>query len=231
MIPVFVGYDSAESIAYHTFCQSVLSRSSEPVCFTPLNLANLSKIYQETHRGIAGYPPSNAFIFSRFLVPHLCGFQGFAIFADGDMICLDDIAELWALRPLDRAVAVVKHDYKTKAAVKYLGSPNKDYPRKNWSSVIIWNCGHYMNRVLTPEYVQQSTGSHLHRFEWLPDEQIASLPPQWNWLAEEYPHRDDVKLIHYTLGTPCFDEYRNCDYSDAWRAEERDVLRVVQMEK
>ncbi len=231
MIRLFVGFDQNEAIAYHTFCQSVLSKASEPVSFTPLHLPNLSPFYEETHTGQEGYPPSNAFIFSRFLVPYLCGFQGFAIFADGDMVCEADIAELWAHRPLDKAVAVVKHDYKTKAATKYLGSPNKDYPRKNWSSVIIWNCGHYMNRVLTPEYVRNSTGEHLHRFAWLPDEQIADLPPEWNWLAEEYQHKPDVKLIHYTLGTPCFNEYQHCDYSDRWHVAKHDALHVTQWEK
>jgi len=228
VIRVFVGYDKAESIAYHTFCQSVLSRSSEPVSFTPLNLANLAGCYRESHQGIEGYPPTNQFIFSRFLVPYLCGFEGYAIFADGDMVCADDIAKLWAMRS-DAAVSVVQHDYKTKAATKYLGQANKDYPRKNWSSVILWNCGHPANRVLTPQYVQQSTGSHLHRFGWIPDEQIAPLPFAWNWLADEYHHRDDVSLIHYTLGTPCFNEYRDCDYSDMWHAEKRDVLHVKQL--
>lgn len=228
MIRLFVGFDQAEAIAYHTFCQSVLSRASEPVSFTPLHLPNLAPFYAEEHKGIEGYPPTNAFIFSRFLVPYLCGFNGFAIFADGDMVCREDISKLWALRPLDKAVAVVQHDYKTKHPVKYLGQANKDYPRKNWSSVMIWNCGHYANRVLTPEYVQKASGAHLHRFEWLQDHQIEPLPHRWNWLAEEYPHRDDVSLVHYTVGTPCFNEYADSDYSDIWHAEREQALHVTQ---
>ena len=174
-----------------------------------------------------GYPQSNQFIFSRFLVPWLCGFKGHAIFADGDMVCREDIAKLWAMRRHDVAVQVVKHDYKTKAGTKYLGQPNKDYPRKNWSSVVIFNCAHFHNRALTPEYVEKSSGAHLHRFEWLDDSMIGELPKEWNWLAEEYEHNDEAKLIHYTLGTPCFKDYADCDHSAEWHQERHDMLRVA----
>jgi lipopolysaccharide biosynthesis glycosyltransferase len=43
-------------------------------------------------------------------------YSGWAIFADGDMVCQADISELWALRDDSKAVQVVKHDYQTKAS-------------------------------------------------------------------------------------------------------------------
>jgi len=133
------------------------------------------------------------------------------------MVCEADIAELWALRDPTKAVQVVKHDYKTKANKKYLGNKNEDYPRKNWSSVILWNCAHPKNKILTPDFIQGQPGSFLHRFSWLSDDLIGELPPEWNWLAIEYPENIDAKLIHYTLGTPCFKDYANESMSDKWQ--------------
>ena len=148
IIRIVVGYDKRESVAYHVFTQSVLEKSSAPISFIPLSL-NTLKIYKETHAD-----GSNEFIYSRFLTPFLMNFSGWAIFADGDMVCNSDIAELWALRDENKAVQVVKHNYKTKKTVKYLGNKNEDYPRKNWSSLILWNCGHPDNKILTPEFIQ-----------------------------------------------------------------------------
>ena len=216
-IPVFVGFDPREAIAYHVCCQSIIERASVPVAFHPLHLGLLRQ-YKETHGD-----GSNAFIYSRFLIPWMMGFSGHAIFVDGDMIVKADIAELWAERDLYSAVKVVKHDYKTKHPIKYLGARNDDYPRKNWSSVMLWFCGSARNRVLTPSYVEKATGSHLHRFEWLDDDRIGELPPEWNHLVLEYPDAE-AKLNHYTVGTPCFPEYANADRSDEWWAEYRKAI-------
>ena len=179
-IPIFVGYDPREAIAYHTCVNSIIRHASKPVAIVPLAL-NLFEDYTETHTD-----GSNQFIYSRFLVPHLMGYIGHAIFIDGDMIVRGDIVELWNMRGLDKDVQVVKHNYQTRMPVKYLGAKNEDYPRKNWSSVILWNCASFPNRKLTPDFIQQSTGSELHRFSWLDDERIGELPPEWNWLPDEY---------------------------------------------
>lgn len=203
-IPIFVGYDPRESVAYHVFCQSVLEKSSLPVSFIPLALNTLSG-YSETHSD-----GSNQFIYSRFLVPHLMGYKGFALFFDGDMVCNADIAELWKLRDPLKAIQVVKHDYKTKHPIKYLGAKNEDYPRKNWSSVILWNCGNFLHRKLTPDYISKASGSLLHRFSWVPDDRIGELPLEWNWLTLEYPDKPS-KLEHHTIGSPCFKEYAHTD--------------------
>ncbi len=184
-----------------------------PVAVVPLALNNF-RDYTETHTD-----GSNQFIYSRFLVPYLMGYSGHAIFIDGDMILRGDIAELWALRQSDKDVQVVKHDYKTCMPVKYLGARNEDYPRKNWSSVILWNCSSFPNRRLTPEFVQHSTGSELHRFSWIDDDRIGTLPPEWNWLPDEYGPNADAKLLHYTLGTPCFQEFADTPQGNEWHRE------------
>ena len=217
-INIIVGFDQRESVAYHTFTQSILEKSSLPVCFTPLAM-NTLKGYNETHTD-----KSNDFIYSRFLTPYLNNFQGWAIFADGDMVCQTDIKELWDLRDESKALLVVKHNYQTKAYQKYLGNINENYPRKNWSSLILWNCSHPKHKILTPHFIANQSGSYLHRFSWLKDYDIGDLPKEWNWLAIEYPKNNKAKLIHYTLGTPCFKDYRTTDMADIWHKTQ---LRAV----
>jgi lipopolysaccharide biosynthesis glycosyltransferase len=213
MLKCYVGYDPREAVAYHTFCNSIITRATKPVSFSPLALNTLSG-YDEKHTD-----GSNAFIYSRFLVPHLQNYEGWALFADGDMICNADMAELFSYADDTKAVMVVKHDYKTKYPRKYLGNKNEDYPRKNWSSVILWNCGHPKNKILTPDYISTSTGSHLHRFSWLDDGEIGTIKHCWNWLVSEYAYNPSAKLLHYTVGTPCFQEYADCDHADQWYSE------------
>lgn len=212
-IPIFLGYDPNESIAYHVCANSIIRHATQPVSIIPLAL-NTLKDYTETHTD-----GSNQFIYSRFLVPHLMNYNSWAIFMDGDMIVQDDITKLWNLKEDDKDVMVVKHDYKTRASEKYLGAKNEDYPRKNWSSVILWNCSSYPNRKLTPEFVQKSTGAQLHRFTWLDDKRIGELPLEWNWLDLEYDVNPNAKLIHYTLGTPSFREYATGGMADLWHKE------------
>lgn len=202
MIRLFTGYDRREVIGWQVFCDSLIAHASEPVSITPLQ--------GEQKDG------TNAFTYSRFLVPKLCEYQGWAIFADGcDMLMRSDIAELWDLRDDRYAVQVVKHDYKTRHPRKYIGtemeSDNEDYPRKNWSSLILWNCAR--NAHLDPE----GPASYLHRFQWLEDAEIGELPIEWNWLADEYGSNDDAKLIHWTAGIPGFPHYSSAPHSDEWR--------------
>ena len=213
MIPIFIGYDPREAIAFHTCANSIIRHASQPVSIIPLAL-NLFKDYTETHTD-----GSNQFIYSRFLVPYLMHWQGHAIFIDGDMIVRDDITKLWDLRNSSCDVQVVKHDYKTKMKEKYLGAKNEDYPRKNWSSVILWNCNSFPNRRLTPEFIQRATGAELHRFTWISDDRIGELPKEWNWLPDEYGPNEDAKLLHYTLGTPCFHEFADTPQAGEWHRE------------
>ena len=210
MINLFVGFDPREAVAYHVFCNSIIKNTSVSVQITPLVLTQLQE-FNETHDD-----RSNDFVYSRFLTPYLSDFKGWTIFADGDMICQGDLKELIDMADPSKAVMVVKHDYQTKATQKYLGNINENYPRKNWSSVILWNCEHPKHKILTPDFVSKQTGKFLHRFSWLDDQDIGELPLEWNWLASEYRVNREAKLIHFTLGTPCFKDYKNSDMADIW---------------
>lgn len=184
-----------------------------PVAIKPLTLSSLN--WFPNHPG-----GTNAFITSRYLIPCLEDFRGWALFIDSDIVLRADIAELWELRDDRYAVQVVKHDYRTSAARKYVGSPiendNLDYERKNWSSVMLMNCGHPAMRQMVPSRVSQMTSSDLHRFRWLPDALIGELPTRWNHLVGEYPRNDDAALVHHTLGVPGFSHYVDAEHSRDW---------------
>ena len=212
-IPVFVGYDPREAIAYHVCTNSIIRNASAPVAIIPVAL-NLFTDYKETHGD-----NSNHFVYTRFLVPYLMDFRGRAIFIDGDMVVRGDVIELYESLQTAHDVAVVKHDYKTRMPVKYMGAPNEDYPRKNWSSVIVWDCQSYPNRRLTPDFVQKQPGSFLHRFAWIDDDRIQALPTEWNWLPDELGENTQAKLLHYTLGTPCFREFADTTQAAEWHKE------------
>lgn len=223
MIRLFIGYDERESVVYHALTQSILDRCKEPVSITPLHLPMLE--------GFDGQQDgSNAFIYSRFLVPHLMDYRGWAIYADSDMLFRDDPARLWALRDPAKAVMVAQHAYETRHPVKQRGSglesKNENYPRKNWSSLMLINCGHPMNKLLTPEFVSNAGGKYLHRFQWLKDEHIGALPLEYNWLVNEYAYNSEAMVVHFTVGAPCLPAYRDCDYSDEFN---RSVGRMIYM--
>lgn len=210
---IFIGYDPKESVAFHVLCHSILSQSSQPISITPINLKNLKKEYLREH----DQRQSNEFSFSRFLVPYLCDYEGFAIFMDCDMLVRCDINEIMKKINDNFAVSVVKHDYESKVSVKYLGNKQYSYPRKNWSSFVVWNCAHPANKVVTPDYVSKANAAELHRFLWLEDNQIDGLPREWNWLVGEYEASDaNIKVLHWTLGGPYFDDYTNTEFSDEW---------------
>ena len=218
MSDVYIGYDPREAVAYHVCTNSIIRHATKPVRISPLALKNLDA-YVESDSRKTTYQPTNQFIFSRFLIPYLNNYKGWALFIDGDMIVLDDIHKLFDLVDETKAVMVVKHDYKTKYPIKYLGQKNEDYERKNWSSVMLFNCAHPDCAVLTPENVAKASGRNLHRFEWTTDENIGDLPMEWNWLDMEYGYNDNAKLIHYTVGTPCFIDYSMSNYSSLWHRE------------
>ena len=216
MIPLYYGFDARESIGAHVFQHSVLTRSSVPVSFIPLHLENMRKFYEEHHTD-----GTNTFIYSRFLIPYLQNYQGWAIFMDGaDMLCMDDIANLWNERDMYKAVQVVKHDYTTKQNRKYIGTGmeanNENYQRKNWSSVMLINCSHYAWRQVTPEMVQRTSGAILHRFVWMKDDEIGEIPKEWNHLVIEQDANQKAKLAHFTLGIPGFKHYEHCEFAEEW---------------
>lgn len=219
-VTVFVGYDAGEAAAYTACCQSLIAQSSLPLAIHPVALNLFDGFYKESHRD-----GSTAFTYTRFLIPYLCQFRNeHAIWLDGDMVVRGDIAELWNMRRWNVGVQVVKHDYRTKYPRKFRGAANADYPRKNWSSVVLWNCGFGGNRDLTPDYIAEKDGAFLHRFGWLKDEQIGDLPAAWNHLTMEYPANPEAKLYHYTIGTPCFPEYAEQEGAVEWRQHLRAAI-------
>jgi len=211
MINIFIGYDSKEKIAHHVLTESILRYSTKPVAITPIYLPNIKDDFVRERNNLS----STEFSFSRFIIPHLMNYQGWALFMDGDMLMMADIAELWRLRDDKYAVQVCKHDYIPKDETKFLGQVQTKYAKKNWSSFMLLNCKKCP--TLTPDYVNKASGLELHQFKWLENEElIGSLPLEWNWLVGEYPYKKDVKNVHYTDGGPYFKEYNTCDYSSEW---------------
>lgn len=220
-IRIFTGYDKREAVGLHVFMQSVIEKSSHPIAFTPIT-ERFSKMVGGPRDG------TNAFTYGRFMVPYFMGFKGIAIFADGvDMLCRTDIAELWEYandldNSYDKAALVVPHDYKTKSGLKYIGTPmeskNANYPRKNWSSLMVIYCSHEAWRELEPEKIKSYRGQTLSRLEFIKDnELIGDLPKEWNWLVGEYPFNVNAKMVHFTLGIPGFAHYFGVDFADEWR--------------
>ncbi len=225
-LSIFIGYDARMPVLYHVASHSIIRRASVPVSITPMALSTLSSHFTRPTHPLQ----STEFSFSRFLVPYLSRYQGWALFMDNDTLALDDIARLFALRDDRFAVQVVKHDYTPRTDTKFLGQPQTAYARKNWSSVMLMNCARCT--ALTPDYVNQASGLDLHRFMWLEDEmQIGALPARWNFLVGEYDPLppEEISLLHYTLGGPYFTEYAHCDYAALWLAERDTMLHATQI--
>ena len=212
MIRIFIGYDQVEAVAFHTLVQSIIENTTVPVSITPLKLSMLPD-YNRTRN----HKQSNEFSFSRFMVPYLCDYEGWAIFMDCDMMFRADVKELWDLRDDTKSVLVCKHDYTPKNQTKFLGAIQYPYPRKNWSSVMLFNCSHEDTRRLTPSLVNHGEPLMLHRMRWTSDEFIGELPLAWNHLVGEYPYREDAKNVHWTVGGPYFNEFSKADYHEEWK--------------
>ncbi len=223
MIRVFLGYDAEQTVAYHVASHSLLRHSSSPVSITPLMLSQL--------RGVFDRPrdprQSTDFAFTRFLVPHLCDYSGWALFADSDILVSDDIAKLWDLRDDRYAVQVVRHNQHPVDPVKFLGREQSAYARKNWSSVMLFNNARC--RALTPAYVSQAPGLDLHQFRWLDDDAaIGALPARWNHLVDcDVTPADPPATLHYTLGGPWFEPDRSDPHTDLWWRELEDLERPL----
>lgn len=217
MLRIFIGYDPAEPVAYHVLGHSILRRASIPVAITPLARHTFGRL----HTRPRGPLDSTDFSLTRFLVPALCNFEGMALYMDCDMLVRCDIAQLlqWVEQDKSRDVWVAQHDYTPKHQTKFLGQIQSRYPRKNWSSLMLFNC--HSCDSLQSAYVNEAPGLDLHRFAWTVDERIGSVGLGFNWLVGEYDYNPDASIVHFTQGGPWFDAYRDCDYADEWFAERR----------
>ena len=226
MLTVYIGWDSREPIAADVCRHSILEHASIPVNIVMLKQDELRDrgLYWRDVDKLA----STEFTFTRFLVPELNNFEETAIFMDSDMVLTTDIAELIADVDPKKAVSCVQHDYTPPEGVKMDGQQQLAYPRKNWSSMVVWNCAHPANKKVTKDLVNDPkvTGAYLHRFSWLKDNYIGLLGPQWNWLVDWYVEGRDgtPSLLHYTEGGPWFPNHENCSYADVWNRYHEDYL-------
>jgi len=222
--PIYIGFEPREERAYHACVNSLRTNSDVELTIKPIIRHKLESKGIYTRRD--NFPDevaSTEFAFTRFLVPYLAEYSGWALFIDCDMIFTRDVADLFDLAEEDKAVMVVKHDYVPKESIKMDGQVQTQYPRKNWSSVMLFNCGYSDCSSLTPKAVSNESGAFLHRFNWCKDENIGELPKTWNWLVGEY----DKLLpsnIHYTNGAPFFPGHEDCDYAEEyWKYEDRNT--------
>jgi len=221
---IYIGYDSKEDIAYRVCKHSLLKRSSKDVKVYSLKLQELvaRKFYSRSIDPLA----STEFTYSRFLVPALSGYKGWAIFCDCDFIFFEDISKILENVDKSKAVYCVKHDYTPKEKHKMDGQIQTIYPRKNWSSFILFNCEHSSNKQLTINVVNSQTGSYLHQFKWLKDDEIGSLDERWNWLEGWTSNNNSQNpyAVHYTRGGPWFDEWQDVEFAKEWIEERDDYL-------
>lgn len=217
-LKVFIGWDSREDIAYRVARRTLLDHATIPVEVAPVKLPDLVErgLYTREIDPLA----STEFTYSRFLVPHLAGFEGWALFCDCDFLFFGDVADLERYMDPALAVVCVQHDYAPKEAVKMDGQAQTTYPRKNWSSFMLFNCAHPSTRALTPEVVNRESGAFLHRMQWAADDEIGALPTSWNWLEgwNDPPAEGRPDAVHYTSGGPWFADYQDVAYADEWRA-------------
>tara|TARA_A100001201_G_scaffold143320_1_gene144467 strand:+ start:1234 stop:1896 length:663 start_codon:yes stop_codon:yes gene_type:complete len=216
-LKIFIGWDSRETEAYKVCIRSLEKYASQELDITPIVKDTLI----ETGEYYRPQPEAGSveFTYTRFLVPYLANYDGWALFIDCDFLFTRDVSELFDMANDKYALMCAKHDYIPKNSIKMDGQKQVSYPRKNWSSCILWNCGHPANIILNPDVVSKESGAFLHRFYWLPDESIGDIPLEWNWLEGEYDKPDTPPAaIHFTNGGPWFENYQNTDYADLWRS-------------
>jgi len=215
---VFVGYDSQQHEAYKV-CKYSILKHCKTAEITSLDQQILRK--QGLYWRDADPLASTEFTYTRFLVPQLCNYSGWALYMDSDFLWLSSVEEVFNLKDLKYAVQVVKHEHKPKTTKKMNNKLQAEYPRKNWSSLVLWNCGHAKNK-LTAQQVNQWSAAMLHQFKWLPDQAIGQLPEQYNYLVGY--STTEPKAVHYTDGGPWFEEYNNTEYADNWRQYQQQLL-------
>ena len=221
---IYIGYDSKEDIAYRVCKHSILKRSNSNLKVMSLKLYELvaNNMYSRDIDPLA----STEFTYSRFLVPSLNKYNGWAIFCDCDFIFFEDVSKILENLDDSKAVYCVKHDYTPKEKHKMDGQKQTIYPRKNWSSFILFNCSHPSNKQLTVNLVNSETGSFLHQFKWLKDSEIGSLDERWNWLEGWTSNHNNNKpfAVHYTRGGPWFDEWQDVEFANEWFLERDEYI-------
>lgn len=234
VLKVYIGYDSREQKCYDVAAHSLLWHASQPVCVTPIDLLRnemwgLLRRPRKTVNGqmfdtLSDAPMSTEFAISRFLTPLLAQ-KGWALFVDSDVVFLDDVAKLFAFADPRYAVMCVKHGEQVGEGTKMDGQQQTTYVRKNWSSVMLFNCEHPANYGLGLAMLNQRPGRDLHRFCWLFDDYIGALPAEWNWLVGVQPKPAVPKLAHFTLGGSWFNDWKGAEHDDIWNEAAMQAVR------
>lgn len=223
MLNVYVGYDSREDIAYRVCRDSILNTSEYPIRVIPLKQHKLREmgLYK---RGIDPRA-STEFSLTRFLVPALNEYKGWAVFVDCDFLFRKDIHTVMNYADSEISVACVKHNYLPTETTKMDGAVQYQYPRKNWSSFMLFNCEHPATRSLSPDIVNNASASFLHQMQWAEDDTIGSLPISFNYLEGWYKKSDcpDPIAVHFTRGGPWFDQWQDVEYADEWIAARKEL--------
>jgi hypothetical protein len=223
---VYLGYDAREQSAYDVAARSLRRHASAPVSITALNAERLwanGMLRRPTDTRSYRYdiysnaPASTDFAISRFAVPFLAQ-EGWALFCDCDVVFLADLARIFALCDPSYAVMCVKHDLSGSGlnGLKMDGQQQTSYPRKLWSSVMLWNCDHPANKRLSLVDVNERPGRELHGLYWLHDSEIGELPAEANWLVGMQPKPADPWIAHFTLGTPDLPGVAPLDEHSIW---------------
>lgn len=224
---VFIGWDAAEWYACRVAEASIRQRTYavDVRRLAMLELQAKGWYTRPTSRrdgrlwdDLSDAPMSTTHANARFFLPHYVQHEGWALFMDGDVLVRRDVGDLWALRDERFAVQVVKHAYQPTATEKKAGHVQTAYPRKNWSSVVLWNCAHPAHHALTRDVLNSVPGRDLHRFHWLSDDLIGELPPEWNWLVGHSSPDVEPAIVHFTEGLPDKPGYSDVPYADEWRA-------------
>ena len=217
-LKIFIGYDSREDIAWDVARHSLLRHARGPVQVYPLKQSTLREVGLYTRP--VDQSAATEFSLTRFLTPYLAAHDGWSIFCDCDFLFTGDICAVLDGLDQSKAVHVVQHDYVPSQVVKMDGKAQTTYPRKNWSSFILFNGRHESVKALAPAVVNSQSPAFLHRLQWVDDADIGGLPLAWNFLEGEYPKPDETpKVIHFTNGGPWFENWQNVDYADLWLAE------------
>ena len=227
-IPIFIGCDYRERAATNVLIDSLYQKSKFPLSITPLITEQLK------NKGIfwrkRDPKQSTDFSFTRFLVPYLMNYKDWAIFMDCDMLCRADISEIINLLDEKFSLFCVKHNHNPKETIKFQGEIQSSYPKKNWSSFMIFNCKKC--KRLTLDYVNNASGLDLHRFNWLEgDHLIGGIENGWNYLIQKEninTPNNEIKMLHWTLGGPWFKEQRLMGevYSAEWFAARDDSFKL-----
>lgn len=233
MLTVYIGFDEREPEAWDVCANTLLKYASRPVNIQPLDLDKLeaqglmtrkwSKTDGQMYDEVSQAPMATKFAISRFLVP-LIHQSGWAIFMDCDMIFQDDIYRIEEHLDYDYPVMCVHHDHHPTETIKMDNQIQTVYPKKNWSSVMAFNCDHPLNQNLSLLNLNNEPGRNLHGFCWLDEDQIGELPREFNWLVNVQEKPENPVIWHYTLGGPWFPDWEPQPYDDEWLQEYSELL-------